>query len=227
MRMFKSQKQEHGASPTPPGPDTKLNPGDNDQATAGEPERPNYRPFVPTKDRKFHPDVPRPSDQGVSGRDTSPADPADRGERGNTLIVGPNIRLKGEIAACDTLVVQGNIEASMDSRHIDIAEGGVFVGEAAVDTADIAGHFEGTITVRDCLSVRNTGQVRGSIRYGRLSVQDGGVLKGEVELIEDGKSGKTADLKKPTALSGSADASKPAGSGDSAEPQKQVASVRS
>jgi cytoskeletal protein CcmA (bactofilin family) len=218
MRMFKSQKQEPGASPTPPGPETKLNPGNNDQ-TLGEPERPNYRPFVPTKDRKFHPDVPRPSEPGRPA-----AEPADRG---NTLIVGPNIRLKGEIAACDTLVVQGNIEASMDSRHIDIAEGGVFVGEAAVDTADIAGHFEGTITVRDCLSVRNSGQVRGSIRYGRLAVQDGGVLKGEIELIEDGKSGKTADLKKPTALSGTGDASKPAAGGGSDEPQKQIASARS
>src|SRR6266446_6221184 len=38
------------------------------------------------------------------------------------LIVGPDIKLKGaEITDCDTLVVEGRVEASMDSRVIQIA----------------------------------------------------------------------------------------------------------
>src|SRR6266446_6221182 len=41
------------------------------------------------------------------------------------LIVGPDIKLKGaEITDCDTLVVEGRVEASMDSRVIQIAEHG-------------------------------------------------------------------------------------------------------
>src|SRR5690606_10605538 len=48
---------------------------------------------------------------------------------GSKLIVGRNIRLKGEIEACDTLVVEGYVEASMSSRIIEIAEGGTFKGD--------------------------------------------------------------------------------------------------
>jgi len=59
------------------------------------------------------------------------------------LIVGPDIKLKGaEITDCDTLVVEGRVEASMDSRVIQIAEHGVFVGKAGIDVAEIRGRFE-------------------------------------------------------------------------------------
>src|SRR5262245_38901383 len=46
-------------------------------------------------------------------------------ESGAKLTVGPNIKLKGvEITDCDTLVVEGLVEATMDSRVMQIAETG-------------------------------------------------------------------------------------------------------
>jgi len=67
------------------------------------------------------------------------AEPARPGrETGSKLIVGPDIKLKGaEITDCDTLVVEGRVEASMDSRAIQISEHGVFVGKAGIDVAEI------------------------------------------------------------------------------------------
>ena len=48
---------------------------------------------------------------------------------GSKLTVGPNIKLKGvEITDCDTLVVEGTVEATMDSRVIQISEQGAFRG---------------------------------------------------------------------------------------------------
>ena len=53
------------------------------------------------------------------------------------LIVGPDIKLKGaEITDCNTLVVEGRVEAAMESRVLQIAEIGEFAGKAAVDTAE-------------------------------------------------------------------------------------------
>src|SRR5262245_4133854 len=54
--------------------------------------------------------------------------PARTGDgKGSKLIVGPDIKLKGaEITDCDTLVVEGRVEASMDSRVIQISEQGTF-----------------------------------------------------------------------------------------------------
>ena len=62
------------------------------------------------------------------------------------LVVGPEIKIKGvEISDCDTLVVEGRIEATLDSRVLEITSHGVFQGTIAVDQAEIHGRFEGGI----------------------------------------------------------------------------------
>ncbi|GAA4419074.1 polymer-forming cytoskeletal protein [Acidovorax lacteus] len=104
------------------------------------------------------------------------------GTGGSKLTVGPNIKLKGvEITDCDTLVVEGIVEATMDSRVIQIAEQGAFRGSAEIDIAEIHGEFHGTLTVRQKLVIHGTGKVSGKIRYGKLVVEEGGQLAGEIE----------------------------------------------
>jgi cytoskeletal protein CcmA (bactofilin family) len=98
------------------------------------------------------------------------------------LTVGPNIKLKGvEITDCDTLVVEGSVEATMDSRVIQIAERGSFKGSAEIDIAEIRGEFDGTLTVRQKLVIYATGKVTGRIRYGKIVIEEGGQLSGEIE----------------------------------------------
>ena len=102
---------------------------------------------------------------------------------GSKLTVGPNIKLKGvEITDCDTLVVEGTVEATMDSRVIQITEQGAFHGSAEIDIAEIHGEFSGTLTVRQKLVIFSTGRVSGKIRYGKLVVEEGGQLSGEIEV---------------------------------------------
>ena len=102
-------------------------------------------------------------------------------DEGSKLIVGPNIKLKGsEITDCEILVVEGRVEASMNSRDIRIAEGGVFSGKAEIDVAEVRGAFEGELTARKKLVVYSTGRVSGTIRYGALMVEEGGTIGGNV-----------------------------------------------
>jgi cytoskeletal protein CcmA (bactofilin family) len=98
------------------------------------------------------------------------------------LTVGPNIKLKGvEITDCDTLVVEGSVEATMDSRVIQISERGSFKGSCEIDIAEIHGQFEGNLTVRQKLTIYSTGKVTGKIRYGKVVIEEGGQLSGEIE----------------------------------------------
>lgn len=100
---------------------------------------------------------------------------------GSRLIVGPDIKLKGaEITDCDTLVVEGTVEASMDSRVVQIAEHGVFKGTVSIDIAEIHGLFEGELTARDQLIIHATGRVSGKIRYGRVKIEEGGEISGDM-----------------------------------------------
>jgi cytoskeletal protein CcmA (bactofilin family) len=97
------------------------------------------------------------------------------------LTVGPNIKLKGvEITDCDTLVVEGSVEATMDSRVIQISERGAFKGSAEIDIAEIRGQFDGNLTVRQKLTIFATGKVTGNVRYGKIVIEEGGQLAGEI-----------------------------------------------
>ena len=132
---------------------------------------------------------------------TPPAAPAFEEASGSKLTVGPNIKLKGvEITDCDTLVVEGTVEATMNSRVIKIAEQGAFHGTAEIDIAEIHGEFDGTLTVRQKLVIYGSGKVSGKIRYGKVVIEEGGQLSGQ---IEAGINGTTAQLfsSKPAAES--------------------------
>ena len=118
-----------------------------------------------------------------------PAEAASSGEANVSearLIVGPEVKLKGaEILDCDTLVVEGRVEATMDSRVIRIAEQGSFTGKVSIDIAEIHGTFEGELTARHQLIVHATGRVSGKIRYGKLVIDEGGELCGDVNTLSE------------------------------------------
>ena len=121
-------------------------------------------------------------------------------ESGAKLTVGPNIKLTGvEITDCDTLVVEGMVEATMDSRVIQIAEQGSFKGSAEIDIAEVRGSFDGNLTVRQKLVIFATGKVTGKIRYGKIVIEEGGQLSGEISFGTD----KDHKSDKPAASAGS------------------------
>ena len=112
-------------------------------------------------------------------------DPKVNQRKESKLVVGPDIKLKGvEISDCDTLVVEGRVEATLDSRILDISENGVFQGTIAVDQAEIRGRFEGEITVRKQLVILGTGKVSGKVRYARIKVEDGAELIGDLAVLD-------------------------------------------
>jgi len=101
------------------------------------------------------------------------------------LVVGPEIKIKGvEISDCDTLVVEGRIEATLDSRVLEITQNGVFQGTIAVDNAEIHGRFEGELTVRKQLIIQGTGKVSGKIKYAKIKVEEGAELSGEISMLD-------------------------------------------
>ncbi|MDR3482602.1 MAG: polymer-forming cytoskeletal protein [Burkholderiaceae bacterium] len=113
----------------------------------------------------------------------SPVPVVSHDEGGSKLIVGPNIKLKGvEITDCDTIVVEGFVEATIYSRVIQISQQGAFKGAAEIDLAEIRGNFDGELTVREKLVICSTGKVSGKIRYGKLVVEEGGQLSGDVQM---------------------------------------------
>ncbi len=126
---------------------------------------------------------------GVS-RVTAPAptiSPQNKGDQNNQtqnetkrLIVGRGISLNGKISSCDRLIIEGNVEAELENCHtVEVTESGRFKGAAEIAGAEISGQYEGSLTVRDNLLIRNTGRVNGTVRYGRLHIEEGGEINGD------------------------------------------------
>ena len=61
-----------------------------------------------------------------------------------------------------------------------MAENGTFKGAAEIAGAEISGNYEGSLTVRENLLIRTTGRVSGTVRYGRLHIEDGGEINGDL-----------------------------------------------
>jgi cytoskeletal protein CcmA (bactofilin family) len=156
--FFNKRDEPFNARPTQPGTAAMVTPNGTAQTASAKPEP-----------------------------QTSPAALKEGG--GSKLTVGPNIKLKGvEITDCDTLVVEGLVEATMDSRVIQISEKGAFKGSAEIDIAEIHGEFDGNLTVRQKLVIFATGKVTGKIRYGKVVIEEGGQLSGEIEFGAVGQS---------------------------------------
>jgi cytoskeletal protein CcmA (bactofilin family) len=120
-------------------------------------------------------DIPRPRRDDYHG----PAS-AQGQSRENRMTVGRDIKLKGEISNCDVLVVEGDVEATLEGKMLEVAAGGTFNGTATVESAEIHGDYEGTLTIAGLLRVHGTGRVTGKVRYGKIEVQSGGEVSGDI-----------------------------------------------
>ncbi len=118
-------------------------------------------------------DIVAPRRPGESGLARAP---------GRTLVVGRDIVLTGEIATCETLVIEGRVEGDIaETQHLEITETGRFKGRAEVRECVVAGACEGELTVAGLLTIRAKGRVKGAVRYVEIEIKRGGRLSGEVD----------------------------------------------
>jgi cytoskeletal protein CcmA (bactofilin family) len=96
------------------------------------------------------------------------------------LSIGANIRLKGEIAGCELMRVDGVYEGVAKTRQLVLCPGGSFLGTAEAEEAEIEGSFEGALHVRGRLFLRKNGRIRGTFSYGQLEIERGGEIDGRI-----------------------------------------------
>ena len=197
-----------------PAPRREMSPASAATArpAAGTNENSSGRPATAARDVSAPPadaaapaTAPVPPEPKESATTSSAAEKDADSGLGARLIVGPDVKLKGaEILDCDTLVVEGRVEATMDSRVIRIAERGAFVGKVSIDVAEIHGSFEGELTARSQLIIHSTGRVTGTIRYGKLVADEGCELCGDINVLSGTSAAKTRSSAEPGVKLGAA-----------------------
>lgn len=138
--------------------------------------------------------VARPAVPATTAAPRAPTPRTETAER-RTLVVGKGISLQGTVTEAEKLVIEGTMESQLlQAQELVITHSGVFKGEVQVEDAEIAGVFDGTLTVNGSLTIRATGRVIGTARSRRLSVEDGGQLSGKMEMITEAASAPAARL---------------------------------
>ncbi len=178
-----------------------TNPGDTDQGGA-PPLKPfskkgSHNPARPPATGAQRTEIPRRV-MDIPGPNRRPDRPRPVEAESKTLIVGREIRLSGQITSCDRLVVEGHVEVSLsDARLIEVAPTGYFKGSAQADEADISGCFDGELVANERLTVRSTGRISGSIRYGRIIIESGGEITGDMQALGQ-RAEETSPAAEPT-----------------------------
>jgi len=115
--------------------------------------------------------------------------------------IGRSLVIKGDISGAESLFVDGRVEGT-----VNIPDNRVTVGRNGVVTADvnarevvIMGKVQGNIICSDRLDIRSEGAVTGDVVVARISVEDGAILKGSVQVQAADQKGKQPQQKSPEA----------------------------
>ena len=110
-------------------------------------------------------------------------------DHSRVLIIREDTVFRGEIRNGRHIEVFGYVEGDIVADKLTVQPSGRCFGKVKVGTADIRGQLQGDVVVTQLINVRNTGQVSGHVKYGKLAMEMGGSLTAEMRNIPPSLSG--------------------------------------
>jgi cytoskeletal protein CcmA (bactofilin family) len=102
--------------------------------------------------------------------------------------ISQGIRIKGEVTGSEDLFIDGQLEGELNLANSSLTVGpnGEIKADIYAREVIVRGRVDGKIVGREKIQLWNTGNVAGDLQTERLTIEDGAVLRGRVE-IETGK----------------------------------------
>jgi cytoskeletal protein CcmA (bactofilin family) len=104
-------------------------------------------------------------------------------------MIGPSITIKGDVSGDEDLVIQGRIEGKVNlgQHNVTIGPDGRVKADVHGRTVIVEGEVEGDLRAQEQIILRQTAKVQGSIAAPRVSLEDGAVFRGGIEMDASGK----------------------------------------
>jgi cytoskeletal protein CcmA (bactofilin family) len=97
--------------------------------------------------------------------------------------IGEGLTLKGSVSGDTDMDIDGRIEGNISvSGHVRVMERGHVVGPVNVGALTALGRVVGDVWATDGLHVGETGRVTGDVHAARVSLDDGGLLDGAIDM---------------------------------------------
>src|SRR5438128_12606828 len=104
----------------------------------------------------------------------------------NVVSLGPRDILQGRLEIQGDLKVAGNVEGDLKASG-DVTIDSTASIQAAIEGANVSvrGQVTGNVTAKRRLTLAGTGRLNGDVRVGRLTVEDGATLNGNVTMSSE------------------------------------------
>jgi cytoskeletal protein CcmA (bactofilin family) len=98
--------------------------------------------------------------------------------------IGKSIVIKGDLTGEEDLVIEGKVEGKvhLPNHRLTIGQGGNVQAEVHAKSVVVIGRVAGNVSAGERLEVQASGIVDGDVRAPRLSVQEGAVLNGSIQM---------------------------------------------
>ena len=127
----------------------------------------------------------------VARRDIAPAETASRtrgatggGGRRDAAIIGPSIQLDGDLRGQEDLLIEGEVNGTVQLRDNSLTVGsqGKIKADVYAKEIHVDGLVEGDLFGSERVVIRKSAQVRGNITSPRVSLEEGARFKGSIEM---------------------------------------------
>lgn len=125
----------------------------------------------------------------------------------NTATIGKAVKIVGQIYTKEDLNVDGDVEGTIESTDNKVTIGTTGRVQASVKAREVVifGHVQGNVEAADKVDIRREAKLVGDIITARISIEDGALFKGSIDIRKpEPKAGAAAETPAKAAPSTSA-----------------------
>ena len=120
-------------------------------------------------------------------------------------MIGPSIVIKGEVTGSEDLLIQGKVEGkiNLSGNQVSVGDSGEVNADIHAKIIKIDGKVAGDITGVEKVVISKSGNVHGNIVAPRVTLEDGAIFKGSIDMDPDSAAAGKAHVAAATPLKAS------------------------
>jgi len=119
-----------------------------------------------------------------SGSTAAPSTQQRGGQPGEITTIGKSLTIKGEITGSDSLFIDGKVEGSISipGNRVTVGKDGNVTASISAREIVVLGKLMGNVNATDRVDIRAEAALTGDVATARISIEDGAVFKGGIDL---------------------------------------------
>lgn len=103
---------------------------------------------------------------------------------GQPAVIGPSIRIDGDLQGEEDLIIEGEVHGTVNLRGnaLTIGSKGQVKADVYAHSIRVEGHMEGDLFAAERAVITKTANVRGNITAPRVNLEDGARFRGAIEM---------------------------------------------